>query len=139
MLIMRQCEKCGREFNNTNQSHYCGDKPATIDDYIAAQDESVRPVLQKIREVIRAAAPGCKEKISYGMPTFWQGRSLIHFAAFKNHIGVYPGYISETPFEKRLSKYKTAKGTIRFPLNKPIDYELIAEITKFKVSAVSLK
>ena len=77
------CEKCGREFKNTNQDHYCG-KIETIDQYITEQPEGMRPILHKIHEVIRAAAPDAAEKISWRMPTFWQGENLIHFAAFRN-------------------------------------------------------
>ena len=132
---MWQCPKCGRDFKNSNQSHYCSDKPTTIDGYIAAQPEEARPVLNKIRKIIRKTAPKAQEKISWGMPTFWQGENLIHFAAFKKHIGIYPGDLSHIPFLQKLSGYKTTKGAIQFPLDKPIDYELIAEITKFRVQA----
>ena len=71
------------------------------------------------------------------MPTFWQGENLIHFAAFKNHIGIYPGDLNDIPFKKELSGYKTTKGAIQFPLDKPINYNLIAKIAKFRASAVS--
>ena len=112
---------------------YSNEKPASIDEYIAAQPEDIKPILNKIRQTIRKAAPKAIEKISWGMPTFWQNKNIIHFAVFKKHIGIYPGNISHTPFEKKLSGYRTTKGAIQFPLNKPIDYNLIAEITKFKV------
>jgi len=134
---MWQCPNCGRDFKNTNQSHACNNKPSTIDEYISAQSEKLRPLLEKIRKIIKKAAPASTEKISYNMPTFWQGQNLIHFAVFKNHIGIYPGDLSSIPFEKELSGYKTTKGAIQFPLDKPIDYNLIAEITKFRVSVVS--
>jgi uncharacterized protein YdhG (YjbR/CyaY superfamily) len=129
---MWQCLKCVKTFKNTNQSHTCG-KINTIDEYIAEQPESVRPLLEKIRETIRNAAPDAIEKISWRMPTFWQGENLIHFAAFKNHIGIFPGGEATTFFAERLTDYKTSKGTIQFPLNKPIDYNLIAEIAKWRV------
>ena len=111
----------------------------TIDEYIAAQPEEVRPLLEKIRRTIKKAAPKAKEKISWRMPTFWQEENLIHFAVFKKHIGIYPGDLSRLPFEQQLSGYKTSKGAIQFPLDKPIDYALIAEIIKYRVSAVSGK
>ncbi|HNX14543.1 MAG TPA: DUF1801 domain-containing protein [Oscillospiraceae bacterium] len=135
---MWQCPKCGRTFRNTNQSHTCG-KISTIGEYIAEQPETVRPLLEKIREVIRNAAPDAVEKISWQMPTFWQGENLIHFAAFKNHIGIFPGGEATTFFAERLTDYKTSKGTIQFPLNKSIDYDLIADITKWRVMQAGQK
>lgn len=132
---MWKCEKCGREFKNTNQDHYCGCAPVTIDEYIAAQTEEVRPILIKVCETIRAAAPDAMEKISWRMPTFWQGENLIHFAAFKKHLGVYPGDLTLTPFTEKLADYHTSKGAIQFPYNKPIPYDLISEITAYRVRA----
>jgi hypothetical protein len=73
------------------------------------------------------------------MPTFWQGENLIHFAAFKNHVGIYPGDLSLNPFEDRLEGYRRTKGAIQFPYGKPIDYELIADITKWRVAATREK
>ena len=107
----------------------------SVDEYIAAQAEDVQPVLEKIRRAIKKAAPKAQEKIAWSMPAFWQGENLIHFAAFKKHIGIYPGDLSRLPFEEKLSAYKTTKGAIQFPLDRPIDYDLITEITKFRVSA----
>jgi len=133
---MWKCPKCGREFKNANQDHYCGEKPADIDEYIAAQSEEIRPILQKVRETIRAAAPNAVEKISWSMPTFWQRENLIHFAAFKKHLGIYPGDLSLAPFEKRLAGYRRSKGAIQFAYEKPIDYELITDITSWRVSCV---
>ena len=130
---MWQCPKCGRDFKKTSQDHYCGSSPSSIDEYIAAQSEEVRPLLAKIRKTIKRAAPKAEEKISWRMPTFWQGENLIHFAAFKKHISIFPGDLSHLPFEERLSGYKTTKGAIQFPLDKPIDYDLITEITLFRV------
>ena len=135
---MWQCPKCGREFKNTDQDHYCG-KIETIDQYIAEQVEEVQPLLHKIRETIRAAAPGAKERISWRMPTFWQGENLIHFAAFKKHIGIYPGGEATAFFADRLTGYKTSKGAIQMPLDKPIPYELIAEIAEWRVAVVEGK
>jgi len=131
---MWKCPKCGKEFKNTNQTHYCGNS-ANIDDYIAAQSEDVQQILVKIRETISAAAPDAIEKISYQMPTFWKGENLIHFAAFKNHIGIYPGALENLPTDlvERLAEYKASKGAIQLPLDKPIDYELIADIARWRV------
>ena len=117
-----------------NVDHYCGERTADIDCYIAAQPEEVQAVLTKIRETIRAAAPDAMEKISWGMPTFWQGENLIHFAAFRRHIGIYPGDLTRSPFDERLAGYKRSKGAIQLPKDKPIDYELIADITRWRVS-----
>ena len=130
---MWKCEKCGREFKNIEQSHFCG-KIDSIDAYIADQPEEVRPPLQQIRETIRAAAPEATEKISYQMPTFWQCGNLIHFAAFNKHIGLYPGGEATTAFAERLGDYKTSKGAIQLPLGKPIDFALITNIVKWRLA-----
>lgn len=130
---MWKCEKCGREFTKTEQQHFCGKSPTTIDEYIEAQSEEVRAILTKVRETIRKEAPDAIEKISWQMPTYWQGENLIHFAAFKKHIGIYPGDLTLTPFADRLEGYRHTKGAIQFPLDKPIDYELIAEIARYRV------
>lgn len=129
------CPKCGRAFKNINQDHYCG-KISTIDEYILAQPEDVQPQLHSIRATIRNAAPNAVEKISWQMPTFWQGENLIHFAAFKKHISIFPGGRATEVFAERLAGYKISKGTIQFPLNKPIDYDLIAEIAKWRAEQV---
>lgn len=135
---MWQCPKCGRNFKNTDQNHFCG-KVETIDQYISEQAEEVKPILQKIREVIRAAAPDATERMSWQMPTFWQGENLIHFAVFKKHIGIYPGGEATVVFADRLTEYKTSKGTIQLPLDKPIPYDLIADITRWRVAMVEGK
>lgn len=132
---MWQCPQCKREFRAVDQHHFCSETLTTIDEYIQAQPEAVRPVLNQIRQTIRLAAPDAVEKISWRMPTFWQGENLIHFAAFKKHVGIYPGDLSLTPFQERLKDYHTTKGAIQFPMDKPIDYELIADITHYRVAA----
>lgn len=134
---MWKCEKCGRECKNTNQDHDCSESPKTIDAYIAAQPAEVQPILVKARETIRAAAPDATEKISWRMPTFWQNENLIHFAAFKKHLGIYPGDLTLTPFADKLTGYRTSKGAIQLPYDKPIPYDLIAEIAAYRVQAAS--
>ena len=82
-----KCPKCGRVFCKMNQDHYCI-KPRTIDEYIAAREESLRPRLELLRAIILEAIPNVEEIISWSMPTFWKGKNLIHFASFKRHIGI---------------------------------------------------
>lgn len=132
MIEIWRCPTCGREFKKAEQAHFCV-KPNSIDEYIAAQPENVQPLLQRIRETIRAAALEATEKISWQMPTFWQGENLIHFAAFRKHIGLYPGGEATSEFAERLAGYKTSKGAIQLPLGKPIDYELIADIVRWRI------
>lgn len=128
---MWQCPKCGREFRHTNQDHYCGEPPKTIDAYIAAQSEDVWPLLNQVRETLRDALPFAEERISWSMPTYWYKQNIIHFAAFKNHIGLYPGNKAVEHFNERLTKYKTSKSAVQFPYSKPLPLPLIAEIAKW--------
>ena len=100
----------------------------TIDQYIEAQDESVRPYLNEIRGILRDALPEAQEKISWSMPTYWKGRNIIHFAAAGKHLGLYPGGEATAVFADKLVGYDVSKGTIRLPYNKPLPHELIAEI-----------
>jgi uncharacterized protein YdhG (YjbR/CyaY superfamily) len=111
------------------------DQPAArnIDEYIAGFPRDVQQILQKIRTTIRRAAPQAEEAISYQMPTFRLEGNLVHFAAFKNHIGLYPTPSGTEKFREELSPYQTGKGSIRFPLDKPIPYGLIGRIVKFRV------
>lgn len=106
----------------------------TIDDYISTFSPDIQEILSKIRKVIKEAAPDAKEKISYQMPTFALHGNLVHFAAFKNHIGFYPTPNGIDAFKEELSVYKGAKGSIQFPLNQPMPYELISKIVKFRVA-----
>jgi uncharacterized protein YdhG (YjbR/CyaY superfamily) len=128
---MWQCPKCGREFKNTHQNHYCGEQPKTIDDYIDVQPQSVQPFLKQVRATLSAALPEAEERISWSMPTYWRKQNIIHFAAFKNHIGLYPGDKAVVQFGDRLTAFKTSKGTVQFPYSKPLPLELIAEIAKW--------
>lgn len=108
--------------------------PSTVEEYINGFPNETRPLLEKIYRIVKEEAPTVKEKISYGMPTFvLNGRILVHFAGFKNHIGLYPTPSGITPFEEELQKYKYAKGTIQFQLNEPIPYDFIRKIVAFRV------
>ncbi len=127
---MWKCPKCGREFSRQNQDHYCV-KPQNIDEYIAAQDEKVQPVLKEIRAILRATLPEAEERISWSMPTYWKGRNIIHFAASKKHLGVYPGDEATAEFADDLADYSVSKGTIRLPYDQPLPEELIAKIAKW--------
>lgn len=101
----------------------------TIDEYIARYPKNVQPLLQKIRLTIHQAAPGAKEKISYGIPTFTFHGNLVHFGAYPKHIGFYPGAKAIADFRDKLTDYNTSKGTVQFQLDQPIPYTLIREIT----------
>lgn len=103
-----------------------------MDEYIAGFPEDVQVILNKIRETIKKAAPQAEEKISYQMPTFFLNGNLVHFAAFKNHIGFYPVPSGIEKFKKELSAYEGGKGSVQFPLDQPIPYGLIARIVKFR-------
>ena len=107
--------------------------PQTIDEYIAGFPGDVKKVLQKIRMTIHEAAPEAQEKISYQMPTFYLKGNLVHFAAFKDHIGFYPVPSGIEKFKKELSVYKQGKGSVQFPLDQPMPYDLITKIVKFRV------
>ena len=104
-----------------------------IDDYIAAQPAEYRASLKKIRQTIRETAPEAEEYIGYGMPGFRMNGALVYFALFSKHIGFYPGASGVANFKKELSGYKTSKGAIQFPLDKPIPFAIIKMITEFRV------
>ncbi len=106
----------------------------SIDDYIATRPEGTRKILENLRRTIRRAAPGAEEAISYQMPTFkLGGKNLVHFAAWKNHVGLYPRPSGTAAFQKDLARYKWAKGSIQFPLDEPLPYDLIKKIVEFRV------
>lgn len=111
----------------------------TIDEYIAMQPEKNALILEKIRQIIKNLIPQADEKISYGIPTFKFNGNLVHFAAYKNHIGFYPGESGVENFKDNLSIYTTSKGTIHFQLNKEIPYDLIKKITAFRIKENSSK
>ena len=104
-----------------------------IDKYIAIFPEDVQAILEKIRVTIQKAAPDAEETINYGIPTFILKGNLVHFAGYKSHIGFYPTPSGIEKFKKELSIYEGAKGSVQFPLDKPIPYALIEKIVKFRV------
>ena len=114
-------------------------KPAiakNIDDYIAGFPEATQKSLNKIRATIQKVIPKAEETISYGIPTFKiNGRYVIYFAGYKNHVSVYPAPRGNPGFKKELSVYKGGKGTVQFPLDKPLPLELITRIAKFRLQA----
>lgn len=108
--------------------------PATIDEFIAGFPEDVRQVLQQLRETIRRAAPAARETINYGIPTFTLNGNLVHFSAYKHHIGFYPGASGIERFKTELAAYPLSKGAVQFPLGQPLPLDLIARIVTFRVA-----
>jgi len=108
--------------------------PKNIDEYIAGFPPEIQEILEKIRLTIRKAAPRAEEAISYMIPTFKLHGNLVHFAAYKTHVGFYPGSGGIESFRDELSAYEVSKGTIRFPLDKPIPFAPIGKIAKFRVT-----
>jgi len=107
--------------------------PKNIDEYIAGFPHDVQEILEKIRMTIRKAAPDAEETIKYQIPTFTLKGNLVHFAAFKKHIGFYPPTTGNEKFKNELSVYEGAKGSVKFPLDKPIPFDLISKIVKLRV------
>lgn len=107
---------------------------ASIDDYIATFPEDIQAVLQEMRAIIKAAAPDAQEKISYQMPTFALKGNLVHFAAWKNHIGFYPAASGMEAFEDELSGYERSKGSVHFPLDQPLPRDLITRMVQHNVT-----
>lgn len=105
----------------------------TIDEYIALFPPEVQEKLQALRKVIREAAPEAAEKISWQMPTYVLYGNLVHFAAYKGHIGFYPGADGVEAFTDKIKEYKSSKGAIQFPMKQPIPFELVKEIVRFRV------
>jgi uncharacterized protein YdhG (YjbR/CyaY superfamily) len=108
-------------------------KPGGIDDYIARRPKDVQKLLEQVRQAVRSAAPGAEETIKYAIPTFTLNGNLVHFAVFKNHIGFYPTPMGIEEFEKDLSRYKQGKGSVQFPLDKPMPLDLIRRIVRYRV------
>jgi len=111
----------------------------TIDEYIETFPKQVQSILERLRQTIRKAAPEAVETISYQIPTFkLNGKNLVHFAAFKSHVGFYPTPSGIKAFEKELSALKQAKGSVQFPLDRPIPYDLVKRIVAFRVKEIRI-
>jgi uncharacterized protein YdhG (YjbR/CyaY superfamily) len=108
-------------------------KPTTIDEYIADQPANVRPIMQKLRLIVKKNAPEAAEVISYGMPAYKLHGMLLYFAAFTKHYSLFAFPSAIVAFKDKLKGYELSKGTIKFPLNKPVPVKLITEIVKYKV------
>ena len=112
-------------------------KPTNVDEYIASFSKDIQSLLQEVRMTIRKAAPGALEMISYGIVAFkFHGKPLVYFAGFKNHIGFYPTPTGIEEFEKELSVYKQGKGSVQFPLDKPMPLKLIGKIVKYRMNKI---
>ncbi len=107
--------------------------PETVDQYIAAFPADVKKRMQQLRKTIKAGAPKADELISYQMPGYKYFGMLVYFAGYKNHIGFYPGAGGVLEFYKELSSFKSAKGSVQFPHDRPIPYDIISKIVKFRV------
>lgn len=115
-------------------------KPANIDEYIADFPEETQKILKKIRTIIKTTTPKAEESLAYGMPAYkTDGKPLVYFAGYKNHIGFYATPNGHLQFKEELSIYKQGKGSVQFPLNKPIPFELIKRITAFRANENNLK
>ena len=110
------------------------ERASSIDAYIAGFPKEVRERLESVRAAIRKVAPDAEEKISYQIPTFSLFGNLVHFAAFKKHIGFYPGTAGVEKFKSEFSSYETSKGAVRFPMDKPIPLDIIEKVVKFRVA-----
>ena len=105
----------------------------TIDEYIATFPKNVQSILGELRQTIRESAPKAEEAISYQMPTFKLNGNLVYFAAWKNHIGFYPTSSAIDAFKEELSDYEVTKGTVKFPINKPIPFDLVKKMVRYRV------
>ncbi len=128
-LHLSEMSELKRDKHMTNKRQF-----KTIDEYIKIFPEDVQSILEKMRQIIRKVAPEAEEAISYQIPTFkMKGKNLVHFAAFKNHIGFYPTSSGIEAFKKELSPYKGAKGSVQFPIKEPIPYDLVKKIVIFRI------
>jgi len=111
-----------------------GKRPTTIDEYIADQPMAIRPIMEKLRQIVNKNAPEAQEVISYGMPAYKLHGMLLYFSAFTNHYSLFAFPDAIIAFKDKLKGYEQSKGTIRFPLDKPVPVKLITEIVKYKVN-----
>ena len=110
-------------------------KPKNVDEFIAKFDSKTQQKLQELRQIITKNAPEATETINYGIPTFkFKGKNLVHFSAYKTHVGFYPGSQAIENFRQDFESYKTSKGTVQFPLDKPIPLDLVKKVTVYRVS-----
>jgi uncharacterized protein YdhG (YjbR/CyaY superfamily) len=110
-----------------------------VDEYLAQAPPATRPILQKIRAIVREEAPEAAERISYRMPAFFQGGAIIYFAPFRHHVGIFPPVKGDAALEKALAKYKGEKGNLRFPLDEPMPYPLIRRVVRARLKALRAK
>jgi uncharacterized protein YdhG (YjbR/CyaY superfamily) len=116
------------------------DKPKSTDEYISNFPKEIQILLQEVRKTIKSAAPNANEGISYGMPAYkLNGKALVYFAGYKNHVGFYATPIGHIEFTEELAKYKKGKGSVQFPINEPMPLDLITKIVKFRISEVLKK
>jgi len=115
------------------------DHPATVDEYISQFPEDVQQILVKIRAVVKESAPNAVEKIGYQMPGYYLNGGLVWFGAYKHHIGFYPSPSGIEGLKEELSGYKQSKGAVQFPLDKPMPYELISKMVKYRVAEKTKK
>lgn len=124
------CPKCKRQFKRKNQNHSCGEKVTSIDEYLEYFSGTKKEVLTELRNIIKNAIPNAKEKISWGMPTFYDRKNIIHFAGHKNHYSIYGGEKVPRVFEDELKDYECTKGTIKLNYDQ-LPKELIEKIAKY--------
>ena len=135
--MMWICPDCGRSFKRTNQSHYCGKAPATIDEYISKQPQGIQPFLVELRNVIHQAIPEAQETISWSVPAWKRKNSnVIRFSVNKDHIGLYIEDDAIARFEERLQSFETGKGVIRLKRDQALPSSLIADMAKWSYSKV---
>ena len=128
---MWTCPNCGREFKRTNQYHYCGKAPASVDEYISRQESELQPALVCLRNAIREAIPEAEETIAWATPAWKKKGAVIRLAASKNHIGIYVRDEATDFFEDRLKEFDSSKGVIRLKADQELPLTLIADIAKW--------